>query len=70
MDTIVTVKEQARQLIEQLPEQATWEEIMQQIFVCQAIAQGLADRENGRTLAVEKVVTSLQYPRASLDSAE
>ena len=35
-------KDEAHKLIEQLPADATWEDLMEQIYVRQAIEQGLA----------------------------
>ena len=51
----ITVKEQARQLVERLPESATWEDVQYEIYVRQAIEAGLADSEAGRTLDVKEV---------------
>ncbi|MGI0492140.1 hypothetical protein ACN4EG_10025 [Alkalinema pantanalense CENA528] len=49
------VKTIARQLIDQLPENCSWEDLIEQIYVCQAIEAGLADKEAGRTKSVEDV---------------
>jgi predicted transcriptional regulator len=54
METL-TLKEQAIQLVEQLPEQATWEDLMREIVVRQAIEEGLADSAAGRVKSVEEV---------------
>lgn len=43
-----TVKEQARDLIEQLPDQATWDDLMYRISVRQKIAEGIRAGEEGR----------------------
>jgi hypothetical protein len=45
-----TIKEEARRLIEQLPEDATWEDLQYEIYVRQAIEAGLKDSREGRTV--------------------
>jgi predicted transcriptional regulator len=49
------IKEAARRLIEQLPENSTWDDLMYEIYVRQAIEAGLADSQAGRGLSVEDV---------------
>ncbi len=49
------IKQEAYRLIEQLPENATWDDLMYEIYVRQAIEAGLADSEAGRTLDVKEV---------------
>jgi predicted transcriptional regulator len=48
------VKEEARRLVEGLPEDASWEDLMYQIYVRQAIEAGLEDSEAGRTVDVKE----------------
>jgi predicted transcriptional regulator len=50
-----SVKEAAQQLIDQLPENSTWDDLMQEIYVRQAIETGLADSESGKVFSVEEV---------------
>lgn len=50
-----SIKEEARRLVEQLPENSTWDDLMHEIYVRQAIEKGLADSESGRTRSVEDV---------------
>jgi predicted transcriptional regulator len=45
-----TVKEEARRLVERLPEDATWEDLQYEIYVRQAIEAGLKDSREGRTV--------------------
>ena len=45
-----TVKEEAKELIEHLPEQATWDDIMYQIYVRQKIEVGLKAATEGRVV--------------------
>jgi predicted transcriptional regulator len=59
-----TAKEQVRQLLEVLPDDATFEDIQYHIYVRQKIEQGLADVEAGRTIPHEEVVRRLSKWRA------
>ena len=49
------IKQEAQRLIEQLPAGATWDDLMYEIYVRQAIEVGLADSATGRTLDVKEV---------------
>jgi len=49
------VKQEARRLVDNLPENATWDDLMYEIYVRQAIEAGMADSEAGRTLDVKEV---------------
>jgi len=50
-----TIKPEARRLVEQLPDDATWDDLMYQIYVRQAVEAGLKDSDEGRTTPVEEV---------------
>ena len=50
-----TVNEEARRLVEDLPEGATWDDLMYRIYVRQRIEAGLRDSEAGRTVDVAEV---------------
>jgi predicted transcriptional regulator len=56
---MATPKQAAKQLIEQLPEQASWDDIMYELYVKQKIEEGLADIEAGRTTSHEQVKREL-----------
>jgi hypothetical protein len=45
-----TVKVEAHELVDRLPEDATWEDLQYQIYVRQAIEAGLRDSRAGRTV--------------------
>jgi len=49
------IKDEARRLVEKLPENASWDDLMYEIYVRQAIERGLADSETGRTKPIEEV---------------
>ena len=57
------VKEKARRLIDQLPEGSTWDDLMHEIYVRQAIESGLADSEAGRTIDVEELRGRYKLPK-------
>jgi len=54
MPTIVS-KEEAHKLIDQLPANATWEDLMHEIYVREAIEKGLEDSNAGRTRNVADI---------------
>ena len=49
------LKQQARQLIDELPERASWEDLMYRIYVRESIEAGLADSKAGRLVSSEEV---------------
>ncbi len=51
----VKVKDEARRLVEELPDDASWDDLMYRIYVRQAIDAGLRDSQAGRTLDVKEV---------------
>ncbi len=48
-------KETARQLIDHLPEKASWDDIMYELYVKQKIEAGLKSAAEGRTVPHEDV---------------
>jgi len=57
------LKEEARKLIERLPDDSTWDDLMREIYVRQAIESGLADSQAGRTTDVEQVREKFGLPK-------
>ncbi len=57
-----SIKEEARRLVDRLPESSTWEDLMHEIYVRQAIETGLADSNAGRTSDVEHVRSTFGLP--------
>ena len=51
----MTVKEQAQQLVKELPDSATWDDVLYEVYAHQAVEQGLADVDAGRTVSQEDV---------------
>ena len=50
-----TTKEKGYQLLDKLPDSATWEDLMYQIYVRQAIEAGIKDSDEGHTIDVKEV---------------
>ncbi len=49
-----TIKEEARRLVENLPDDATWEDLQYEIYFHQAVESGLKDVKEGRTVPLEE----------------
>jgi len=56
------VKEEARRLVDSLPEDSTWEDLMDQIYVRLAVEAGLADSKAGRVKTIEAVRSRFGLP--------
>ncbi len=50
-----TPKQAAKELIEKLPDQATWNDIMYAVYVRQKIEAGMTDVAEGRTVPHEDI---------------
>ena len=57
-----SIKQQAHQLLDNLPDSATWEDLMYLIYVRQAIKAGIEDSDQGRTLDVKEVRKKFGLP--------
>jgi predicted transcriptional regulator len=51
----MTAKEAAKDVLDRLPDKATWEDILYELHVRQKIDAGLKDAEEGRTLEHDQV---------------
>lgn len=58
-----SIKEEARRLLDKLPEEVTWDDIMHEIYVRQVIESGLNDSKAGRTTPVEQVREKFGLPK-------
>lgn len=54
-----SAKDAARQIIDQLPEQATWDDIMYELYVKHKIEAGPKAAEEGRAVSHEEVRAEL-----------
>jgi len=50
-----TVKDEAKKVLERLPEEASWDDLMYEIYVRKKIAMGLKAAESGRVIPHEEV---------------
>jgi predicted transcriptional regulator len=54
-----TVKEEAKRLIEGLPEQATWDDVMYEFYIRKKVETGLKAAEAGEVVSHEEVKRQL-----------
>jgi predicted transcriptional regulator len=54
MSTVMK-KEEAHKLIDLMPPKATWDDLMREIYIREAIEHGLEDSNAGRTKDVQEV---------------
>jgi len=48
-------KDQAHQLIDNMPDTASWDDLIYEIYVREVIEEGLADSSAGKVLGVEEL---------------
>ena len=58
-----TVKEEAHRLIDTLPDEATWDDLMYRLYVRQSVEQGLSDSDADRVTPVDEVRARLRRDR-------
>jgi predicted transcriptional regulator len=56
------IKSAARQLVDSLPADATWDDVMYRVYVRQAIEAGRQDVADGRLVDVEEVRRQFGLP--------
>lgn len=49
------IKNEARRLLDRMPDDVTWDDLMHEIYVRQSIEAGLADSKAGKTMDVSEV---------------
>jgi len=57
-----SVKEQARKIVDELPDTATWEDLIYRLYVREAIEAGIADADAGRVVDVADVRAEYGLP--------
>jgi predicted transcriptional regulator len=57
-----TIKDEAHRIVEQLPADATWEDLIYRLYVRQSIEAGLRDSEAGRVESVDEIRKSFGLP--------
>ena len=56
------IKEEAHKIIDQMPVDATWDDLMHEIYVREVIELGLADSKAGRTKDVKEIRAKYGLP--------
>ncbi|MHC5725965.1 MAG: hypothetical protein ACYT04_71630 [Nostoc sp.] len=51
----LNIKEEARKLIDKLPENSTWDDLMYQIYVRQTVEAGLTDSKASNVISVQDI---------------
>ena len=62
MPTVIQ-KEEAHKLVDRLPANATWDDLMHEIYVREVIDRGLTDSQAGRTKSVLEVRAKYGLPK-------
>lgn len=57
------LKKEVEHLLNDLPEDADWDDLMYKIYVRQSIEQGLKDSEEGRIISHEEIKRKYQLPK-------
>ena len=52
---MIMQKDQAHKLIDRMPQNATWDDLLREIYVREVIEQGMADSNEGRTKDVKEI---------------
>ncbi|MGF1673007.1 MAG: hypothetical protein ACFCUV_04880 [Rivularia sp. (in: cyanobacteria)] len=58
----LNIKEEARKLIDKLPDDSTWDDLMYEIYVRQVVEAGLADSNAGKLISVQDVREKFGLP--------
>ncbi len=56
------IKEEARKLIDKLPDNSTWDDLMYEIYVRQVVEAGLADSHAGNVISLREVRAKFGLP--------
>ena len=56
------VKDEAHKLVDKMPDNSTWDDLISEIYVRQIIERGLADSDAGRTSEVREVRAKYGLP--------
>ncbi|MDZ7992670.1 MAG: hypothetical protein RM022_008450 [Nostoc sp. EfeVER01] len=58
----LNIKEEARKLIDKLPANSTWDDLMYGIYVRQVVEAGLAESQAGKVISVQEVRAKFGLP--------
>ena len=56
------IKEEAHRIIDRMPVNATWEDLMHEIYVREIIERGLTESNAGQTLSVQEIRAEYGLP--------
>ncbi len=62
MEATMTIKQEAHRILDELPEDANWDDLMYKIYVRVAIEEGIKDSEAGRIVDVKNVRAKFGLP--------
>ena len=57
-----TPKQEARRLLDELPEDATWDDVVYELVVRRSIVRGIAEAEAGRVSDIKDVLKEFDVP--------
>jgi hypothetical protein len=60
--SLLMKKEEAHKLVDQMPDQATWDDLMREIYIRATIESGLADSKAGKTKDVRELRAKYGLP--------
>jgi predicted transcriptional regulator len=58
----ISIKNEAQRLVDKLSDESTWDDLMHGIYVRQAVEEGLADSNAGRTTEAREVRKKFGLP--------
>lgn len=58
----VMKKDEAHKIIDRMPNNATWDDLMREIYIREVIERGLSDSREGRTAEVKEVRSKYGLP--------
>ena len=56
-------RDQVHKLVDKMPDNATWDDLIYEIYVRQVIENGLADSDAGRTIEVRELRAKYDLPK-------
>jgi hypothetical protein len=59
---IIMEKDEAHRIIDRMPSNATWDDLMREIYVREVVERGLADSKAGRTKDVKEIRAKYGLP--------
>lgn len=60
MPKYTSIKPDARQLVDRLPDSATWDDLAYEVYVRQAIERSVTEADAGRTLPHEEAIARIR----------